>query len=128
MSALILAFQYRDGNGLTNSGLLAAVIVVCALAVQSMIDTGGTRPQSFGLGLAQHLGDLSYSLYLVHPIVRTAFFSFPAWAPLVDRIYSMPKFFLLLSLTFIVSGFFYRFVEVPSQQLGKRLARQSAQP
>lgn len=128
VSALILAFQYRDGNGLTNSGLLAAVIVVCALAVQSMIDTGGTRPQSFGLGLAQHLGDLSYSLYLVHPIVRTAFFSFPAWAPLVDRIYSMPKFFLLLSLTFIVSGFFYRFVEVPSQQLGKRLARQSAQP
>lgn len=128
LSALILVFQYRDGNGLTNSGLLAAVIVVCALTVQSMIDTGGTRPQHFWLGLAQQLGDFFYSLYLIHPIVRAAVLSFPGLVPLLEQSNSMPKFLLLLSLTFVVSGLFYRFVEVPSQQLGKRLAVRSVQP
>lgn len=120
---LILAFQYRDGNGLTNSGLLATVIVVCALAMQSLIDTGSrTYQRRFGLMLAQRLGDISYSLYLVHPIVRTGLLSLPVFAPITEQLYPIPKFLLLLLLTFIISALFYRLIEIPSQQLGKWFA------
>lgn len=117
---LILSFQYRDGNGLTNSGLLATVIVLCGLAMQSLIDTDSrTYRRSFWLILAQRLGDISYSLYLVHPIVRTGLLSLPVIATMTEQLYPMLQFLLLLLLTFTISAFFYRFIELPSQQFGK---------
>ncbi len=87
----------------------------------------------FGLGLAARnrriprfaawLGMISYSVYLLHPLVFPGFRTFPALA----RNFGMPAQILLaaalLGLVIAASAVTYHAVEQPMQRLGRRVAR-----
>ncbi len=60
-------------------------------------------------------GQISYSLYLIHPLVLACLPVGPAWL-------YMPTFF---ALTFVLSTLTYRLVERPCIDLGRRLERRA---
>jgi peptidoglycan/LPS O-acetylase OafA/YrhL len=87
---------------------------------------------TFGLGLLVRrwkmprwcgwLGMISYSVYLLHPVVFDAYRSIPA----VHRRYTLPEqvlvFAVLLALIIGLSALTYYLVERPMQRLGRRVA------
>lgn len=122
LTLLTIKYQYKDGNGLTNSGLMACCLVMSCLMLQSLIDT----ENSFFLGRKAiiffgFLGELSYSLYLIHPISKSIAMSKPVKNFWVEEFNSMLVFFLLLGCTFVAAYLFYKFIEIPSQKFGKTL-------
>jgi peptidoglycan/LPS O-acetylase OafA/YrhL len=68
------------------------------------------------------LGMISYSVYLLHPLVFDAYRSFPA----LHRRHTLPDqalfFAALLAVIIGLSAFCYYFVEKPMQRLGRRVA------
>jgi peptidoglycan/LPS O-acetylase OafA/YrhL len=68
--------------------------------------------------LIHHLGKISYSFYLMHGVVLFV---------MIHTLYGKVAFLNLLPVylagTFIVSEIFYRFVEKPTMDLGRRLTR-----
>ncbi|RJG25804.1 acyltransferase family protein [Massilia cavernae] len=107
------AFQYSPGNGLTNSGMLALLIVIVALAIQTVIDRHGM----WGRGIVHFilLGEISYSLYLIHPLVRAAFKA-------VEPASGIPGFLILLAFTLVASLAFHRLIEIPAQRIGRTIS------
>jgi peptidoglycan/LPS O-acetylase OafA/YrhL len=87
---------------------------------------------TFGVGLAMRrvkiprwcawLGMISYSVYLLHPLVFNAYRS----VPVLHRRHTMPDQFLffagLLAVIIAVSALTYYLVEQPMQRLGRRVA------
>jgi peptidoglycan/LPS O-acetylase OafA/YrhL len=87
---------------------------------------------TFGVGLAVRrwrvprwcawLGMISYSVYLLHPIVFDAYRS----VPVLHREHTMPDQFLffagLLAVIVALSAVTYYLVEMPMQRLGRRVA------
>jgi peptidoglycan/LPS O-acetylase OafA/YrhL len=97
--------------------------VLAALALQRLDEIRFEgRVLSQGLGrFCVYLGDASYSLYLLHPVIKAVlhvFGEFAGWK--VGPWLSVMG--VLLSVTLAVV--FYRKVEVPSQDFGRRWARQ----
>jgi peptidoglycan/LPS O-acetylase OafA/YrhL len=93
---------------------------------------------TFGIGLAvRHwkvprwcawLGMISYSVYLLHPLVFDAYRS----VPVLHRVHTMPDQFLffagLLAVIIALSALTYYLVEMPMQRLGRRVAARTAYP
>ena len=93
---------------------------------------------TFGIGLAVRsariprwcawLGMVSYSVYLLHPLVLNAYRTFPA----LHRKHTMPDQVLLvaamLAVIFALSALTYYFIEKPMQRLGRRVAARFAYP
>ena len=120
---LTIKLQFLAGHGLTNGGLLAILIVICGLTIQSLIDTGGKAPYAGSIFVFfVFLGELSYSLYLIHPIIKSI-----AISPVVRKYWMQDQglltFSLLLACTFVLAYFFYLLVEIPSQRLGKKFTK-----
>jgi exopolysaccharide production protein ExoZ len=125
---LVLKFQFRPGHGLSCSGLFAALLVVYVLAMQAMWDRRrqeSKSSQSWPLVLPViFLGDISYSLYLLHPSVKALLIktgengaglsAFTNW-----------KFAIALVVTFLLSMIFYLGVELPAQRFGRFIASRS---
>lgn len=121
VSALLtLMFHYRDGNGWTNAGLLALCIVIGTLIAQSAIDRSSTTKQY--LRIAVYLGELSYSIYLLHPIVKSIFSSAPVGKLAAASFGPMGTFLLMLACTLFAARFFYKLVELPCQTIGREVA------
>lgn len=124
---LIVSFQYNEGHGLNRGGLLAAAIVFFVLCLQATLDQRGPARQSASQGrfyqAVLRLGEISYSMYLVHPCIKSLLARLLARAPLAHT----PA---VATLTFIVailaalalSALFHRWVELPSQRLGRTLS------
>lgn len=118
----IIAFHYQDGNGLARSGFLACVIVTFALITQVYFYQLEKKELTNLLAFGVFFGEISYSLYLVHPIIRTVVTSSSAFMPLRNAGGPALTFALLVSCTLVASYLFYRFIEVPAQRHGKRYA------
>jgi peptidoglycan/LPS O-acetylase OafA/YrhL len=100
----------------------------------SVLAAGAT----FGIGLAMRnlriprwcawLGMISYSVYLLHPLVLNAYRTVPA----LHRKHTMPDQVLFFAGLFAVivglSALTYYFVEKPMQRLGRRVATRFAYP
>ena len=120
---LTIKLQFHVGNGLTNGGLLAILIVICGLTIQSLIDTRGKPPYDGRIFVFfVFLGELSYSLYLIHPIIKSIAIS-PVVSKCCMQNQGLFTFFLLLACTFVAAYFFYVLVEIPSQSLGKKFTK-----
>jgi peptidoglycan/LPS O-acetylase OafA/YrhL len=74
------------------------------------------------------LGMISYSVYLLHPLVFDAYRS----VPVLHRKHTMPDQFLffagLLAVIIALSALTYYLVEMPMQRLGRRVAARTAYP
>ena len=74
------------------------------------------------------LGMISYSVYLLHPLVFNAYRS----VPVLHRKHTMPDQFLFFAGLFAViialSALTYYLVEMPMQRLGRRVAARTGYP
>jgi peptidoglycan/LPS O-acetylase OafA/YrhL len=113
-SMIIFTIQYRGfmsirGDVLYDIG--AAVVVVLALDMPSIIAV-------LNRAVLQWLGQLSYSVYLIHtPIIVVMFHAFIGRAPL---------WFIFVAgivATLTTAALMHRFVELPAIKLGQRVAR-----
>lgn len=116
-----IKFQYRDGHGFTNSGLLACWIVFGALIIQSLVEKSTILTRNKAINIFIYTGELSFSLYLIHPIIRSITMTTPIKNFLIENIGKTSIFFSMLIASFIASYFFYNFVEIPAQNYGKKL-------
>jgi peptidoglycan/LPS O-acetylase OafA/YrhL len=126
---LIIKFQYVAGHGLTRGGILATTIMFYVLCLQAWRDdhhqanaTQSNR-SPFTYGAILLLGEISYSLYLVHPSIKSLVSKLlsrvPAYSSTtVDAL----VFIVALLFTLVVSVLFYWWVELPAQRLGRFLA------
>lgn len=96
----------KDDSGWAPAVLLAAVFFALMYAL---------RHRAFPRWLT-HLGVISYSLYLLHPVLLQA--ALPVVAPAV-----LPRFFVVL---IVLSHLTYRLVEAPAQRYGRRWTRPKA--
>lgn len=109
-----------SGHGPTRSGLFALGVVLLTLAAQAALD-GSRRVAAWPLlRLAVWLGGCSYSLYLVHPLVKTLTQS---WASRLDGAALAGLTLLAIGACIAAAGLMHRWVELPAQALGKRWAK-----
>lgn len=122
MAGLLLVvcfFQYQPGNGWTNSGLFAMVVVILALAYPLSGAPNSPRPPL--VVLFCFFGEISFSIYLIHPVLRALVSTQPEAVKLAGIFGGLAMFALLIGVTIVAGIFFYKIVEIPAQQLGKRL-------
>lgn len=115
-----VAWPGLEGHGPTRSGPFALGVALFTLGLQALLDADDRRGLKAWLRPLAWLGGCSYSLYLFHPLVKTALQPFSS-ALTPDRL-------ALLTAAALVSciglaAVMHRWVEVPAQNLGKRLAR-----
>lgn len=117
--------QFQSGHGLTRAGLLAAVIVIYALCYQVRRDVMHRESEMSLLGRARnffvYLGEISYSLYLVHPSIKVGLIKLGVLLGIEQL--SWGGFSSALLLTLLAAHFFYRWIELPSQRLGRHLSK-----
>jgi len=117
----VIQFQYRSGHGFTHGGLLAVLLVFYALCLQALLDEAAL-PGGRVLAWLSGLGEMSYSLYLIHPVIKSLL-GRPAVAAALDGAVSPGLKFLLAVLCSGLAAYgFYRWVELPAQRLGRTLA------
>ena len=116
----VIQFQYRAGHGPTHGGLLAILIVFFALCLQALKDEAPTTNHITVSLIA--LGEMSYSLYLIHPVIKSVM-ARPAITILLDRLASpYGKFLIGILFSGLSAHLLYRCVELPAQRLGRSLA------
>ena len=124
--ALLLTAGVEPGHGPTRAGPLALVIVVYALAWQAWrdargVDTVPARQPAIASAaawrIAVYLGEVSYSLYLVHPSVKLGLAK--AEKALGWQAEPWVGFALACCATLLLAQLFYRWVEMPAQRLGR---------
>lgn len=117
-----LALQGVDGHGLARGGILAVLLVFAGLCLQVMlVRLGGLGRFNRFVAPLVVLGEISYSLYLVHPIIKAAM-ALPSFQSVLDPLGAYGKFVLAIAATLIFSNMFYRLVELPTQRLGRQLS------
>lgn len=122
LASMTVGFQYHDGDGLTNGGLLAFWIVIGALTLQSHLDTMDNNTNVYWHDIPESLGNISYSLYLTHPIIKLTFLSIGLRQMMVSSLGSLATFVLILLAALGAAHVFYRKIEVPAQRYGKTVA------
>jgi peptidoglycan/LPS O-acetylase OafA/YrhL len=121
--ALMLFWLYpSSGNKIqivtgVNRTILSAC---CILFVVSVFLTNPKLNSLFGKPLS-YLGEISYSIYLLHPIVPYPILFF------LHRLnvekYAAISYFLSFFLTFIVSWFTFNYLEKPMMKIGRDLSK-----
>lgn len=121
----IIRFQFRPGHGLSCGGLLSAVIVFYCLILQKSWDRraapGRHGALPWMLAPAVFIGDISYSLYLIHPSVKSAFLRLFPKLTEISHSQLIPIFVVIMVFiaTLLVSLLFYRWIELPAQRFGR---------
>lgn len=122
----LLKYQYVAGHGITRGGLVAVLIVCFVLCLQGWADTKGSRTAPvagrfslLGVGIL-FLGEISYSLYLVHPSVKALMrrATNRHWL----EIGASWEFIMAVGCSIGLAVLFYRWIELPAQRLGRALA------
>lgn len=110
VSYMALMFNYQQGNGVF-FGLLTAMLIIFA------------RPKSWVSGFLTLkplliIGSVSYSIYLIHMLI--VYFLNEHF--IVEAVPNWAFFIIVYFITFALSVFSYRFIEVPFNLMGRRLA------
>ena len=131
-----------NANGLQAVGLAALALVlvqideapvlalllpaVFALLIVSLSKDRGFLAELFKRGPLQRLGERSYSIYLMHPVVLLPLVSYRG--SIKGTALTGAVLVAYLGVLWVVSGWTYRFVENPSRALFNRIARRMAPP
>jgi peptidoglycan/LPS O-acetylase OafA/YrhL len=126
---LIARFQYVHGHGLSRGGLLAAAMVFYVLCLQAWRDKRALADvrQRDRIGVigrtVLYLGEISYSMYLVHPSIKSLMTKVLARATTLQTAgIDACAFVFAILCTLACSALFYRWVELPAHRLGRTLA------
>jgi exopolysaccharide production protein ExoZ len=126
---LIVKFQYVAGHGLSRGGILAAAIVFYILCLEAWSDgrdqanLNRSDRASIFYGAILVLGEMSYSMYLIHPSIKALVSKVLPIAPTFSPTTIDPVVFVVaLLFTLAGSALFYRWVELPAQRLGRALS------
>lgn len=103
---------FREALEVNRSTLLTMALVVVAFAIGMLL-----RHRRIPRVLTW-LGVISYSTYLLHPLIHHATPGFAPTRPFNER---LGYFAVWVVLLLLVSAATYRFIEAPSQRLGKRV-------
>ncbi len=112
------------GHGLDRKGAAAVALFLFYLSAHSdpllawCRDTLIPGPG----GLLRFLGKISFSLYVVHEVIHQFIYRIPLAYPLFDQTGGLGKFVTLLSFSIFFAYVLYNLVEVPCQNLGRRVA------
>ncbi len=118
------SFQARGvpvdhGFALAGGPSLLVVLGILGLQLSTRGTAGGALQNSAGRALMR-MGDASYSLYLIHPVLRSLLITAAVHAGLtVGAGLSVLGVFLSIALALP----FHRWIELPSQRLGRQWAR-----
>jgi peptidoglycan/LPS O-acetylase OafA/YrhL len=105
---------YNDLRMVVGAATAASILIV---AWQGRLTT------LLNVGILQYFGSISYSLYLIHPLVGNRFLRFAMkWTGNSPSLSVAVFLFVVASLSSILAAhLIYRFVERPSQALAKRI-------
>lgn len=84
--------------------------------------------------LLQYIGQVSYSMYLVHLAVifwlgKTSIFTFYAPTNTIGSIgLFIFAYLIIVIITLLISGFTYKYIELPTQKIGKRIIHRWEKP
>lgn len=104
-------FHYK--HGIYGFGMWATFLLSGTLLYE-------TRHQLAKFGPLIFLGDISYSLYLVHPLIMRLMAVNHEFIPMYDR-NSPAKFLMIISTSIIAAYLLHKFVELPFINLGKQV-------
>ncbi|MFF5366067.1 acyltransferase family protein [Streptomyces sp. NPDC013187] len=117
--AVASAYWHGDGNNFTRRGWIVAFLLAML---------------TFGVGLALRrrqlpgwlvgLGTISYSVYLVHPVLLAVSDGTVGRWPQDNLVLEVTFYVVLLPLCILT----YRYIEAPSQRWGRKLARRMSPP
>jgi exopolysaccharide production protein ExoZ len=116
------------GHGLTRAGVFALGVVLLTLAAQAALNLRRRAPTGFAGGLLRvtvWLGGCSYSLYLVHPLVRALAQN---WVPQLQGLALAALTAGAIAASIGAAALMHRWVELPAQALGKWLAQRLGGP
>lgn len=116
--------NYGSGHGMTHGGMLALFVIFICLILQELLFKL-SKPQSiiyiFYMPMSA-VGEISYSLYLTHPIVKSVFQRL-GWNETTDEANTQLTIFCLAMVCcFALAVCFYRWVELPTWRMGRSLA------
>ncbi|WP_193147580.1 acyltransferase family protein [Serratia marcescens] len=106
-------YGYRYDFGPINFGIWAACLLVGFLLLEHHCKLKENN-------ILSKLGDISYSLYLVHAIVMILLIKYHSSIPMYDKD-GIAKFMMIISLSIFISLYVHKYVEVPFINIGKSL-------
>jgi peptidoglycan/LPS O-acetylase OafA/YrhL len=107
-------------HGPTSAGVFSLGVALLTLGLQARLDAGTWSGLKAWVRPLAWLGGCSYSLYLFHPLVKTAL------QPMASKLAPEPLALLTVAAIagcIVVAAVMHRWVELPAQNLGKRGAR-----
>jgi exopolysaccharide production protein ExoZ len=104
------------------SAWVTMTVIVCAVGsfVMVLLSERYIRATRWLKGLT-HLGDISYSLYLIHPIVYLCYEGLIRRGESLEVVSCLFTLILLIVASIALSEWSYRWIEQPGVRLGKRL-------
>lgn len=106
---------YNGGHGLLNCGVYAFLLLLSL----SIFET--TKEIKFNKTL-DWLGDISYSLYLVHTIVITVFLKKYIPVPFYNSKLGFSNVFLIIGISLAISHILFHLVEEPARKIARHLS------
>ncbi|MET9764923.1 acyltransferase [Streptomyces sp. NPDC006372] len=113
------AYRYGDGEHFTRRGWILAFLLAVLTFGAGLASRRLRTP-----GMLTGLGTISYSVYLVHPLLLEVIDSTIGRRRHDSLVLEMAFFTVLLPLCLVT----YRYIERPSQTLGRRVARRMQPP
>lgn len=114
-----LSSGYRYGPGPVNFGMCAGLVIAASILYEKKHAIRNIKPLAI-------LGDISYSLYLVHTIVLELMIRYETSIPIYSQSKGFTKLTLFIMTSIILSLFFYKYIEKPMIGLSRRFLKKHA--
>ncbi|MCO7512409.1 acyltransferase [Serratia fonticola] len=106
-------YGYRYDFGPANFGIWAFTLLIGSLLLDNSI-------KGYGSQSLRKLGDISYSLYLIHAIIMIVMIKYQASIPMYDT-NGIAKFLLIVSTSLFVSLYVHKYIEMPILKIGRTI-------
>lgn len=104
-------YGYRYDFGPVNFGIWALTLLIGALLFESSMMENSSK-------ILHKLGDISYSLYLVHAIIMIVMIKYQKSIPMYDD-NGIAKFTMIISISVFVSLYVHKYIELPTLKLSR---------
>lgn len=110
---------YNGGHGIVNVGFYCLVLLSCVLYFEVKGGMAFIKPLNF-------LGNISYSLYLIHPVVMDALHTYSMTFPSYAKTQGFSKLLYMMSVSIIISALMYKYIELPFFSFARKIINKSS--